>query len=62
MSCRQGWDALVDDLGLFRDTVEAIKFHNDAGCIPNKKGAVVKRRARWMAAWLRTGTIKEGID
>jgi hypothetical protein len=38
---------LVDDFGLFRDAVEAINFHNDAGYIPNKKGAVVKRRARW---------------
>ena len=41
---------MVDDFGLFRDAVEAINFHNDAGYIPNKKGAVVKRQARWMAA------------
>jgi hypothetical protein len=24
-----------------------VNFHKDAGCIPNKKGVVVKRRAQW---------------
>ena len=48
---------MVDDLGLFRAAVEAIKFHKDTGCIPNKKGAVVKRRARW-----GNGLSCRGID